>query len=37
MADLTDELEKALRDEAYDGGFGHIGDEQFTSYVRGSR
>ena len=35
MADLTDELEKALRDEAYDGGFGHIGDEQFTSYVRG--
>lgn len=31
---LTDELEKALRDEAYDGGFGYMGAEQFTSYVR---
>lgn len=34
-SDLVDELEKALRDEAYDGGFGYMGDEQFTSYVRG--
>ena len=31
---LVDELEKALRDEAYDGGFGYMGDEQFTAYVR---
>lgn len=31
---FVDELEKALRDEAYDGGFGHMGDEQFTAYVR---
>ncbi|WP_431785358.1 hypothetical protein [Microbacterium maritypicum] len=31
---LVDELEKALRDEAYDGGFGYMGDEQFRAYVR---
>lgn len=31
---LVDELEKALRDEAYDGGFGYMGDEQFPAYVR---
>lgn len=31
---LVDELEKALRDEAYDGGFGYMGAEQFTAYVR---
>ncbi len=34
-SDLVDGLEKALRDEAYDGGFGYMGDEQFTAYVRG--
>ena len=28
---LVDELEKALRDEAYVGGFGYMGDEQFTA------
>ncbi|KAB1867318.1 hypothetical protein [Microbacterium algeriense] len=33
-SDLVDEIEKALRDEAYDGGFGYMGDEQFTAYVR---
>lgn len=32
---LVDELERALRDEAYDGGFGYMGDGQFVSYVRG--
>ena len=32
---LTDELEKALRDEAYDGGMGALGPEEFTDYVRG--
>ena len=32
---LVDELEKALRDEVYDGGFGYIGDDQLTDYVRG--
>lgn len=31
---LVDELEKALRDEAYDGWFGYMGGEQFTAYVR---
>lgn len=31
---LVDELEKALRDEAYDGGFGYMGEEQFRAYVR---
>lgn len=31
---LVDELEKALRDEAYDGGFGYMGDERFPAYVR---
>lgn len=33
-SDLVDEIEKALRDEAYDGGFGYMGDQQFTAYVR---
>lgn len=33
-SDLVDEIEKALRDEAYDGGFGYMGAEQFTAYVR---
>lgn len=32
---LTDELEKALRDEAYDGGMGALSPDQFTDYVRG--
>ncbi|WP_288870829.1 hypothetical protein [uncultured Microbacterium sp.] len=31
---MVDEIEKALRDEAYDGGFGYMGAEQFTAYVR---
>lgn len=34
-SDLVDELEKALRDEAYDGGMGALMQEQFTDYVRG--
>lgn len=34
-SDLVDELEKALRDEAYDGGMGSLSPEQFTDYVRG--
>ncbi|MGW9270779.1 hypothetical protein [Microbacterium sp. NPDC055599] len=34
-SDLIDELEKALRDEAYDGGMGALGPETFTDYVRG--
>lgn len=34
-SDLVDELEKALRDEAYDGGMGALGPEPFTEYVRG--
>ena len=31
---LVDELEKALRDEGYDGGFGALPPEHFTDYVR---
>lgn len=34
-SDLVDELEKALHDEAYDGGMGALGPEKFTDYVRG--
>ncbi|WP_025105159.1 hypothetical protein [Microbacterium paraoxydans] len=34
-SDLVDEIEKALRDEAYDGGMGALMPEQFTDYVRG--
>ena len=34
-SDLVDEIEKALRDEAYDGGMGALAPEQFTDYVRG--
>ena len=32
---LVDEIEKALRDEAYDGGIGALSPEEFTDYVRG--
>lgn len=34
-SDLIDELEKALRDEVYDGGMGALSPEQLTDYVRG--
>ncbi|WP_312672853.1 hypothetical protein [Microbacterium sp.] len=34
-SDLVDEIEKVLRDEAYDGGMGALGPEEFTDYVRG--
>lgn len=34
-SELIDELEKALRDEVYDGGMGALSPEQFTDYVRG--
>lgn len=33
-SDLVDELEKALRDEVCDGGFGALLPEQLTDYVR---
>lgn len=33
-SDLTTEVEKALRDEAYDGGFGALTPEGLTAYVR---
>lgn len=34
-SELIDELEKALRDEVYDGGFGALLPDQLTDYVRG--
>ncbi|MFD7871388.1 MULTISPECIES: hypothetical protein [unclassified Microbacterium] len=34
-SELIDELEKALRDEVYDGGMGALSPEQLTDYVRG--
>lgn len=33
-SDLTTEVEKALREEVYDGGFGALSPEQLTAYVR---
>lgn len=33
-SDLTTEIEKALTDEAYDGGSGALSEEQFSRYVR---
>lgn len=33
-SDLVEQLEKALTDEAYDGGNGALSDEQFTNLVR---
>lgn len=33
-SDLIEELEKALAEEAYDGGMGALSPEQFTSLVR---
>ena len=32
---LVDEIEKALRDEAYDGGMGALSPDELTDYVRG--
>lgn len=33
-SDLVEQLEKALTDEAYDGGSGALSEEQFTKLVR---
>lgn len=33
-SDLTTEIEKALTDEAYDGGSGALSEAQFSRYVR---
>ncbi|MFJ2535877.1 hypothetical protein [Microbacterium maritypicum] len=34
LSDLTTEIEKALTDEAYDGGSGPLSEVQFSRYVR---
>lgn len=33
-SDLTTEIEKALTDEAYDGGMGAMSETEFSRYVR---